>query len=240
MKTQNNELIYATLPLRIKASIIDSLILIGLLVCIPLALAPLLKGTNSSLGILMYSPFLLLEPLLVSFFGSTIGQYFFGIKVVRQDDLLKCPLHLSFVRYYVKAFLGWLSMIYMFFSKRHQAIHDHLAKTLVILSPERIEKDPSFAERGVQEQELESDFIYPTILRRFLIFIVWYIIAEIALLAILYGLIFLISPESMTDDGDLPKSINRAITFVDIILLIIVASLAAKGFLPGAKKVRKE
>ena len=239
MKTPQHELMYATLALRIKASIIDSTILLGLLICIPLTLGLILKETNSSLGILMYSPLLFLEPLLVSFFGSTVGQYFFGIKVVRQDDLSKCPLGSSFVRYYIKTFLGWLSMIYMFFSKRHQAIHDHLAKTLVILSPERIAKCPSFADKGVQEQEPKRDFIYPTKLRRFLMFIVWYGVAEVALIALFYGLVFLISPDSLTADGALPKSVDRFITFVDIFLLIYLASLAAKGYLPGARKVRK-
>ena len=91
----------------------------------------------------MYAPVFILEPLLVSYYwGQTVGQYLWGIKIIRETDLTRCPLVLSFVRYYAKALLGLWSMIYMLFSRKHKAIHDYLAHTVVILFSLSVSEDP--------------------------------------------------------------------------------------------------
>lgn len=234
MQNKQKEIVYATLGRRVKASILDSVIVLALIVTIPVIMGQITKGLPDGWGVLMYAPIFFLEPLLISYWGQTVGQYLWGIKVVREADLTKCPLSLSFVRYYTKAVLGWWSMIYMFFTKKHQAIHDHLAHTVVILSPYRLAKTPSFAEKGMTEQEPEEGFVYPSVLRRFGFFVIWWFVIFIALYAVAKGLLSLSVGTVKADQ--LLKSADPLVTFFGLILLLVVASLAAKGLLPGARR----
>ena len=185
----------------------------------------------------MYAPLFILEPFLVSYCGQTVGQYLWGIKVVREADLRKCPLLLSFVRYYAKALLGWWSMIYMFFSNKHKAIHDYLAHTVVILSPYRLAVKPSFAEQGMMEQEPERGFVYPSALRRFVFFFIWWFVAVIVLDTVADALLSLLVGKARA--AQLMKLGDPIVTILGLILLVIVASLAAKGLLPGARRKRQ-
>jgi uncharacterized RDD family membrane protein YckC len=230
-------ILHATIGRRLKASIIDGVVLLALIVVIPLVGHALAGDSIAGLWLLMYAPVFLLEPLLVSFWGQTIGQYLLGVKVVREHVFLRCPLPQSFLRFYTKALLGLWSMIYMVFSKNHKAIHDYLAGTIVILSPRRLAKDPSFADNGETEQTEDARFVYPSALRRFAFFLIWYFgslfgatFVEFILLSIVVG----------TDRAEqLFKAIERGERLFWSIMLIVFASLAAKGRLPGAKRKRK-
>jgi len=235
---QYNGTLYATIAFRVKASIIDSTILLALIILIPLSVNQFVSHAGFR-ALLMYSPLLFLEPLLVSYTGSTIGQRIVGITVVNQADKTRCSLPMSFVRYFVKIVLGWFSLVLMFFTRKHQAIHDHLAKTIVILSPLRISKKPSFAAAGEREQEEEAGFAYPSVLRRFMFFLLWAFVADILLALAFYGAAYILAPDSISDDGDLPKSVERIERYLDLVLVLFIASLAARGLLPGAKKIAK-
>jgi uncharacterized RDD family membrane protein YckC len=230
--------LYATIGRRLKASVIDGVVVTASIVVIPLAIHALFGANKMPLmGLLMYAPLLALEPVLVSFWGQTVGQYVLGIKVIREKDSAKCPLPQSFCRFYVKAIFGIWSMIYMVFSQRHKAIHDYLAGTLVILSPARLRADPSFADRGEGEQEGDAKFVYPSVRRRFVYFLVWYF-------AILFGvdLLLKIILRIIAGSDRADRLFQAGDTVIEVfgwILLIVVASLAAKGRLPGAKRTRK-
>jgi hypothetical protein len=213
---------------------LDSVILLTLIIAIPVVAGQVIQGALGRWGVVMYAPVFFLEPLLVSYWGQTIGQYLFGITVVREADQSKRRLLSSFVRYYAKACLGLYSMIYMLFSGKHKAIHDYLARTVVILSPYRLAKTPLFVERGIMEQEPEKGFVYPSALRRFGFFVIWWFITLTVLYAIVDALL------SLTVGTDraarLLKSGDLLVTFLVLILLLVVASLAAKGLLPGARR----
>jgi len=234
VQRRETETIYATLGRRVKASILDSVIVLALIVTIPVIMEQINEGLPEGWGVLMFAPLFFLEPLLISCWGQTVGQYVWGIKVVREADFRKCPLFLSFVRYYAKALLGWWSMIYMFFTKKHQAIHDHLAHTLVILSPYRLAKNPSFAEKGITEQELEKGFVYPSVLRRFVFFVIWWFISFIVLNSVAEELLSLSMEKERAHQ--ILDSIDPLVTFFALILLLTVGFLAAKGLLPGARR----
>lgn len=162
------------------------------------------------------------------------------MQVVRIDTRLKCPLLVSFDRYYTKLPLGSLSLIYMLFSGKHQAIHDHLAKTIVLLSSKKIERNPEFASNGVSEQILEVDYVYPSPLRRFGIFVLWYIIVSIIFGILIEGTALLALPGYTIDTEKLPKHIDIAVNFISAIIFILMAILASKGYLPGAKRKKRE
>ncbi|SRR6266568_6485564 len=233
---------YATLPRRIKASILDGVVLLALIILFPLIIGTL-SGRDTWLNtIVMFTPPLLLEPFLITFLGFTLGQYIFGIQVVRLDNGGKCPLVASFARYFTKTLLGSLSIVYMLFSKKHQAIHDHLAKTLVVLSHKKIERNPEFASYGEIEQDLENDvtYTYPSVSRRFGFFCIWAVVTLIVFGFVVEIAALLLLPGYTLNTGKLPKQIEVASNLLYSIIFIGLAVSASKGCLPGAKRKLKE
>lgn len=70
-----SQVLYATLPRRIKASILDGVILLVLIIMFYLIVGVgTLVGRDTWLNsIAMFTPPLLLEPYLITFFGFTLG-----------------------------------------------------------------------------------------------------------------------------------------------------------------------
>lgn len=236
-KIEETRFIYATFGRRIKASVLDSVILLSLIVVIPVLAGQVIQGSLGRWGVVMYAPVFFLEPLHISYWGQTIGQYLFGITVVREADQSKCRLLSSFVRYYAKACLGIWSMIYMLFSSKNKAIHDYMAHTVVILSPQRLQKTPSFAAEGETELKPDEDYIYPSAWRRFVFFIIWWFVIVIVVGLITDSLLSYFVGEDKA--ANLLKSGDRLIRILDATLALAVAFLAAKGVLPGARRRRK-
>jgi hypothetical protein len=125
-------------------------------------------------------------------------------------------------------------MIYMFFTKKHQAIHDHLVHTVVILSPYRLARTPSFAGEGMAERELEKGFVYPSALRRFGFFVIWWFVTFIVVYAVAEGVLSLSVGKKRAHY--ILDSVDPLVTFFALILLLTTAFLAAKGLLPGARR----
>jgi uncharacterized RDD family membrane protein YckC len=245
-KTETQHFEYAGLLIRVKASLIDLLILVIWIIAVP----SLVKDNNSTLRIfLIFFPVILYEPLMITFFGFTIGQKLFGIKILNEKDLSKCPLHLSVLRTVVKYLLGSFSMIYIFFSDKLKAIHDYAAGTIAILDPLRHKKRiiPDEADDvnnqfnpGISEIR---EYIYPSGLRRFIVFILWYFTTYFILAFILSIIISLFFNIDLTDEKNLPKYLNLIYYALSVSLLITTLTLAIKGLLPGAlrrKNVIKE
>ncbi len=234
------QVLYATLPRRIKAAIIDGVVLLSLMILSPLSIS-MLVGRDAANGVLMYIPPVLLEPFLISFLGFTLGQYIFGIQVISVHDGGKCRLPASFLRYFSKTILGSLSMVFMLFSKKHQAIHDHLAKTLVVLSRKKIEQNPEFANNGETEQNFEADisYNYPSVLRRFIFFCIWAVIALIIVSIVAECSALLLVPGYTINTEKMPKHFEVAFNLIYSVLFIGFAIIASKGSLPGARKKAK-
>lgn len=238
----SNQVLYATLPRRIKAGIVDGIVVMSLFIIAPLVINSLAGEDIGINGIVMFIPPLLLEPFLISYLGFTFGQYIFGIQVVRVDTGGKCPLPASFIRYCMKIILGLFSMLYMLFSRKHQAIHDHIANTLVVLSHKRIEQRPEFAQYGETEQELEDDlsYSYPSALRRFICFCIWSFAITIPYGILIEIAALLLLPGYTPDTEKLPDHIEIATEVVLSIIYVIFAVLASKGRLLGARRKKKD
>lgn len=124
---------YPGVFLRVKAVVIDSVILLLLI----LGAVDLFDSFNNVPDFVRIAAFvfifLLYDPLFTSIFGGTIGHFLFGIRVKRANNPEKNILFpLAVIRYIIKALLGWLSLITVSGNKKAKAIHDIVVQSVVI------------------------------------------------------------------------------------------------------------
>lgn len=125
---------YAGLQSRIKAAVIDGIILIAVMYCTSEILNSY-EGVPSSLRMWLFILyFILYEPLAISIFGNTLGHFYSDIKVRRENNLDKKVIFpLALVRFIIKILLGWVSLLTITGSEKKQAIHDVVVKSIVIV-----------------------------------------------------------------------------------------------------------
>lgn len=127
------ESIYAGLQNRIKAAVVDGILLMVMMYSI----TEILKFFNdvpSSLRMYLFIlVFVLYEPLMVSILGFTAGHYYFDIKVKREDNHTKNIIFpLALLRFILKLSLGWVALLTVTGTKKKQAIHDKVVKSVVL------------------------------------------------------------------------------------------------------------
>ena len=77
--------------------------------------------------------FILYDPLFTSTFGGTIGHMMIGIRVKREANEISNILFLSAIlRFIVKVFLGWISLLTVTSNEKRKAIHDYLVGSVVV------------------------------------------------------------------------------------------------------------
>lgn len=157
---------YPRLIKRVRAVLIDSILTI---VAVATSLS-IVSAVGVSSGIakimLIVLPILILDPILVTVTGGTIGHHVMGIRVTRIDGLSRINIVAATVRFIVKALFGWFSFIFVLTTARHQAIHDLVAHSIVI------NKNPAgLASYDVLTERLPQNdpYIYPSAWHRFLI-----------------------------------------------------------------------
>ena len=125
-------MVFANLPSRIKAVTIDSLLLIVVMYALSLIFNDLgIVSNEIKIGCVVL--ILLYEPLFVSFYGGTIGHFYSKIEVKSEADTTKrLALWKAVLRYIIKLTLGWISLLTVTAGSRKQAIHDVVAKSLVL------------------------------------------------------------------------------------------------------------
>ena len=125
---------YGSLQSRIKAAVIDSIILIAVMYCTSELLNSYEKAPSSLRMWLFILYFILYEPLMVSIFGYTLGHYYSDIKVRRANNLnKKISFPLALIRFVIKVLLGWLSLLTITGSEKKQAIHDKIINSVVLI-----------------------------------------------------------------------------------------------------------
>ncbi|HEY1774177.1 MAG TPA: RDD family protein [Gammaproteobacteria bacterium] len=175
---------YPRLLWRLKAVMIDSIV-------VPLAMiASLLVGVE--LGVtdpiiriaLLVGPLFLLEPLMVTATGGTIGHHLLRLRVMRQDGDGNLNIFAATLRFVIKALTGWFSFILVLTSRKHQALHDILSRSIVVhRDAARVPTHEALAERQVED----GAFVYPPVWRRVLVIFAYcllvFVIVEIAVAA---------------------------------------------------------
>jgi hypothetical protein len=122
-------------------------------------------------------PVLLLEPALVAWSGGTLGHHAVGIRVRDARADRRIGLARACGRAAFKATFGWASLMFALVGHRHQAAHDLLTRSLLVLkNPDRLPPSEVLESR-IQEA---LDFRYPPPWRRVAAIFAWWIGATTA------------------------------------------------------------
>lgn len=173
-----NAIAYPRLIKRVRAVLIDS-VLVPVAVFGSLILGDTL-GISHPIGkvMLLLGPIFVLEPGLVAFTGGTVGHHLQGIRITTVDGTKNINILAAVLRFVVKIVLGWLSFVVVLTTAKHQAVHDLVARSVVI------HKDttglPAF--EILEERTLDSStYIYPPVWRRVIAILAYAITATVLL-----------------------------------------------------------
>jgi uncharacterized RDD family membrane protein YckC len=129
----NLQITYARLPDRIKALIIDQIVVIVFAYLATEILSLFTEVADYVRMMIFIFLFVLYDPIFISSFGATIGHSKANISVKRENNPNKNILfHLAIIRYFLKVFLGWLSLLTITGNEKRRAIHDFVAGSVVI------------------------------------------------------------------------------------------------------------
>ena len=130
---ENLEIEYATLLQRIKALFIDLLILVFLIVLFSSYIDIFGDVSDTATKIIIAFIFLY-DPIFTSSFGATVGHLLIGIRIKRKKEPKRNIIFpLAVIRYLLKTFLGWISLVTVTSNSNRQAIHDLVADSIVRL-----------------------------------------------------------------------------------------------------------
>ncbi len=123
---------YATLSTRVKAAVIDSIVIIVTMYTVT-EIIDLFNTVPNFVRILVFVfIFFLYEPILVTIYGATIGHFFNDIVVKKeQDEEKNINFFSAILRYTLKIALGWVSLLTITGNEKSQAIHDKVVNSVV-------------------------------------------------------------------------------------------------------------
>lgn len=184
-------LAYPRLIKRIRAVLIDSIVVPVIVFSVLLIGDSLGVSGVTGKALLIAVPIFLLEPGLIAFSGGTIGHHLLGIRVTKRDGLRNINVLAACVRFVVKLLLGWLSFIFVLTTAKHQAVHDLVAGSIVI------HRDPAGlpVHELLSERKPETDaYVYPGALHRVAVIFAYWVLVMLALGLISHALL---SPECL-------------------------------------------
>ncbi len=233
MITPSPQIAYPRLLRRLQAVSIDSIVVpiaaIGMLVVTSaFTTIPWIKVSAAALAILV------LEPGLVAFTGGTIGHHMIGLKV--QDSVRESNIGLvrATLRFLIKVLLGLPSLIFVLMTRRHQALHDWVTGSVVLLrNPTQVPTYEALSER----KDEKGGYLYPSRVRRVLI-ILAYNIGLLAVLGLSSGVLL---SEDCVERGVCSSTDNlydMVLIICWVILLALVLVLGWRGQLWGGRRTR--
>jgi uncharacterized RDD family membrane protein YckC len=223
---------YATFTRRARAVLIDSAIVggsIGALVILG-DLASDVPGAGRVAWLLLFGVVVLYEPVLVWRRGATIGHAANQIMIVADGTGRPPSFIRALARYLGKVPLGVFGFLPMATTRRHQALHDMLARTTVQLAPTADADTEDFH----VEREDNDDILLPSRARRTFV-----IVGYVIVLVLAYGRVVTASlPDDCVRDG--VCSAGGRLFAQSVFALALVLSAGAvvagwRGMLPGAR-----
>ncbi len=122
---------------RVRAAVTDSFVLVALSVIASQIFTSIGEEIPIARGITIVLIFALYDPLMVSILGGTIGHRIMGLRVKSQVDVSKnINIVAAIIRYFVKLVLGGISLFVVSKKEKRHAIHDMVAKSVVVYAKE--------------------------------------------------------------------------------------------------------
>ncbi len=227
----NSDWRYPRFLRRIQATLIDGVI-IAILFMSSLIAASSVGITGRDSYIVAIGIILLWEPLFVSLTGGSVGHHLIGMRVVSSTTGNNINFFAAFVRFIVKIVLGNFSIVFILITRYHQAIHDGLVRSVMIVKhPETMPEYEALTDR---QSEL-AGFDYPPIWQRGIMMIV-YNIALILLIGTITGLLL---PADCLVYGSCTTWQNIMLTawqLTWVIASLAIVALCWKGRLLGCRR----
>lgn len=124
---------YAILPDRIKAAVIDAILLIAAMYAASEILNLFDNVPNFVRISIAAILFILYDPFFTSRFGGTIGHSYSNITVKKDLDRNRnIGFPAALLRFVLKATLGWISLLTVTGNEKRKAIHDFAVNSVVL------------------------------------------------------------------------------------------------------------
>lgn len=134
------EILYPGVFERIKAAVTDSFVLIAFMLILTIIFSNFQHVPDSARIAGFIFIFFLYDPLFTSLFGGTIGHMIMKIQVKRiSNPERNIFFPMAVIRFIVKFFLGWISLLTVLSSEKHLAIHDMIAGSIVLHRTKSVE-----------------------------------------------------------------------------------------------------
>lgn len=178
MNNEINRILYPRLIRRVQALVIDSVIFLFLIVTLFLLMTTFENSPQWLRVMFVLLPIFILEPGLVSLTGGTIGHHLIKLRVQNADNGRNINIVLATFRFIVKTAFGYLSLISVLTTRKHQAIHDFLVNSVVVFRDvKQIPSHDALPERIFEE----AGYIYPSKIRRVFIILFYNIMLFIVI-----------------------------------------------------------
>ncbi len=204
---------YPRLLRRVRAVLIDSILITTIILSWWLML-PLMDGWLRPF-VFAYPvlAIVLVDPVMVSIRGASPGHHLMGITIQDAKTGKNIGLLRAVLRGVLRGAFGWLSLVLVLATKKHQALHDLICHTTVLLRhPENLPSHEKFSERNTEPR----GYSYPSKIRRILV-ILAYLIAILFLVSIASTVAFseecLMYDDCSVADGILSIALNVIFVF---------------------------
>jgi uncharacterized RDD family membrane protein YckC len=229
-------IVYPRLIRRVQAYLIDIFIIVFLAVGLFLLVTAIAVEPPWLRIAIVFVPFFIFEPVLVSFTGGTVGHHLLKLKVQNASNIKNINIVLAFFRYILKSLLGTISLLFVLTTRKHQAIHDFLTNSIVVYKDAtQVPEHEALAERKIEEE----GFIYPSKLRR-VVMIILYNILLFILMAYLSGVFLSVACLDNNKCTTAENIISYVMGFIWLISLGLILVGGWKARIFGCKRKRIE
>jgi len=234
--------VYPRLLRRVRAVLVDTVIAVFVIFGW-FAVLPLLAEFPWQLKVsILLVIWFVLDPLLVWRIGGTPGHYFMSLRIQDKSSGENIGVLRAVFRALTKLVTGAWSLIFILLTKKHQALHDLIFKTTVVLNnPEKVPAWERHNERrSDNERILDQDgYSYPAIWRKCLVIVAYVVIFSL----VFFALIGLIIPAECFLQNNCKENEKLTLLVLDWVWFFAVAILVVYGWrsrLYGARRQRNE
>ena len=179
----------------------------------------------------VFSSLSLIEPILVSVTGGSIGHHLFGMQVIDQSSRNKIGIFRAIFRTVIRFIFGIFSLFFIHTTKRYQALHDLATKSLVVINTASSLSTSHTRDERTLEEPL---YQYPSLWRRGLVISLY---SVIAFTFITLGIIYLAETcllENRCSSQD--SLIVNLASIAQLVAIVVLMTFGVKGRLLGARR----